>query len=132
MARICEFGEAALEEYIDWPIPTDHLLVEFICLPTAFTRFQVIVPGSKKTSIERCLPFNAPLVRGKKQGTIMDAFNTNTSTSTSTTSEKKSEHNNWDPDRVTEQYNSLKTKYSSVNARIVMEKCVRVANEFLE
>lgn len=124
MARVCEFGEAALEPHIEWPIPDNHVLVEFFCLPIQnFTRFAVIPPTKKQTSIQRCLPFNAPLKKGCKQGTIIDAFSTE---------EVKSEHNEWDPDRVTAFYNDMKVKYNVHTAQKITDKCRKVANAFLK
>jgi hypothetical protein len=132
MARVCEFGEAALEQHIDWPIPENCVLVEYFCLPTqSFTRFTVIHPTKKHTALQRCLPFNSPLKKGAKQGTIMDAFSSS-GKSNNGNDGVKSEHNEWDPDRMTAFYNAMKTKYNIAQARAVADNCRKVAKQFLK
>mmetsp|Transcript_20100 Transcript_20100/g.33859 ORF Transcript_20100/g.33859 Transcript_20100/m.33859 type:complete len:409 (-) Transcript_20100:221-1447(-) len=127
MARVCEFGEAAFEEYIAWPIPEDSVLVEFICVPQNLSRFSVIAPTKGHTAQQRCLPYNSPLHRGKRQGTIEDAFRSKSEGET-----VKSGEDRWDPDRMEELYKAYKDKYSAVLAKQVMSNCRKVANEFLK
>jgi hypothetical protein len=126
MGRICEFGEAALEQHIDWPIPENCVLVEYFCLPTTFSRFAVITPSSKHTAMQRCVPFNTPSEKGRKQRTITDAFSSGGENSSD------SEHNRWDPGRLTEFYDAMKTKYPSHKAGAVVKQCRKIAFQYLQ
>lgn len=124
MARICEFGEAALDDDVDWPIPEDHTLVEFISFPTNLPRFGVIPPTKKASSLERCKCFDDPLHKNKKQSTIMDSLQTKTKESKGKVQ--------WDPDRLHVFEEALRKKFSRAQARAIATKCRAVADEFLE
>lgn len=131
MARVCEFGEAALEQYIDWPIPESHVLVEFICIPTSISRFAVIAPTSKHSAAERCVPYNCPPKKSGKQSSIMSAFSSGGS-ERKEGEDMEEKANQWDPDRVTEFYNAMKVRYNVTQARMVTDNCLKVGKQFLK
>lgn len=137
MARICEFGEAALEKHIDWPIPEDNVLVEYMCVPTLYTRFSVIAPTRSKTARQRCFPFDSPLHKGQKQATLLQSFSQASSSGGSSGASSNGEgsvaarHIKWDVDRLAELYKVWKAKFSITLARELMKKSQVTANEFL-